>query len=65
MVRSLMIKVLMKAMKIQMNQKVMSQKIKKSENEDEEQTKETSTAAFAKEKQLGQPSQAKLFAAAQ
>jgi len=64
-----MIKVLMKAMKIQMNQKVMSQKIKKSENEDEEQTKETapttSTASFAKEKQLGQPSQAKLFAAAQ
>ena len=44
---------------------------KKSENEDEdeEQTKETSpitsTAASAKEILLGQPSQAKLFAAAQ
>jgi hypothetical protein len=63
MIRSLMMKVLMKA------EDSDDSENKKSENEVEEQTKETSpiasTAASAKEKLLGQLSQAKLFAAAQ
>ena len=63
MIRSLMMKVLMKA------EDSDDSENKKSENENQEKTKETSpitcTAASAKEKLLGQPSQTKLFAAAQ